>query len=88
MTDKNSYLGNANLKAAGVKVEFTEEQVTEYLKCAQDPIYFIKNYIQIVSLDEGLVPFELYPYQENMVGTIHNNRFVIAKLPKIGRAHV
>jgi hypothetical protein len=82
VTDKNSYLGNANLKAAGVKVEFTEEQVTEYLKCAQDPIYFIKNYIQIVSLDEGLVPFELYPYQENMVGTIHNNRFVIAKLPR------
>ena len=82
MTDKISYLGNANLKAAGVKVEFTEEQVTEYLKCAQDPIYFIKNYIRIVSLDEGLVPFELYPYQENMVGTIHNNRFVIAKLPR------
>ena len=82
MNDKSSYLGNSNLKAAGVEVQFTEEQVTEYMKCVQDPIYFIKNYIQIVSLDEGLVPFELYDYQENMVNSIHNNRFVIAKLPR------
>jgi hypothetical protein len=82
VNDKSSYLGNSNLKAAGVEVQFTEEQVTEYMKCVQDPIYFIKNYIQIVSLDEGLVPFELYDYQENMVNSIHNNRFVIAKLPR------
>ena len=82
MGEKSTYLGNINLKPSGVKVEYTQEQVEEYLKCVQDPIYFIKNYIRIVSLDEGLVPFELYSYQENMVGTIHNNRFVIAKLPR------
>ena len=56
MTDiEKSYLGNPNLKAANVKVEFTKDQVEEYLKCSKDPIYFMKNYIQIVSLDEGLV---------------------------------
>ena len=55
VTDK--YLGNQNLKAAGVSVPFTEEQVKEYLKCSKDPVYFIKTYIKIVSLDEGLVPF-------------------------------
>jgi len=74
---ENSYLGNPNLKAANVKVEFTKEQVEEYVKCSKDPIYFMKNYIQIVSLDKGLVPFELYDFQEKMVEKIHENRFVI-----------
>ena len=83
MTDiDKSYLGNPNLKAANVKVEFTKDQVEEYLKCSKDPIYFMKNYIQIVSLDEGLVPFKLYDFQEDMVNKIHENRFVIAKLPR------
>lgn len=77
-----SYLGNDNLKAAGIQVNFTEEQVKEYVKCAKDPIYFIKNYIKIVSLDKGLVPFELYDFQEDMVQKVHDNRFVIAKLPR------
>ena len=76
------YLGNHNLKAADVPVEFTEDQVQEYLKCASDPIYFIKNYIKIVSLDEGLVPFEMWDFQEDIVEKVHNNRFVIAKLPR------
>ena len=83
MTDKKGgYLGNPNLKPAGVGIEFTKEQVQEYLKCSQDPIYFIKNYVKIVSLDEGLVPFELYDYQEDIVDKVHNNRFCIAKLPR------
>jgi hypothetical protein len=83
MTDKKGgYLGNPNLKPAGVGIEFTKEQVQEYLKCSQDPIYFIKKYVKIVSLDEGLVPFELYDYQKNIVDTVHNNRFCIAKLPR------
>ena len=79
---ENSYLGNPNLKAANVKVEFTKEQVEEYVKCSKDPVYFMKNYIQIVSLDKGLVPFELYDFQEKMVEKIHENRFVISKLPR------
>ena len=78
----DSYLGNSNLKAAGVEVPFTEENVKEFKKCAEDPIYFIKNYVKIVSLDKGLVPFELYDFQEDIVEKVHNNRFVIAKLPR------
>ena len=79
---KGGYLGNPNLKPAGETVQFTEEQVKEYIKCSTDPIYFIKKYIKIVSLDEGLVPFDLYDFQEDIVNKIHNNRFVIAKLPR------
>ena len=83
MTDKKAgYLGNPNLKPAGVEIEYTKEQVKEYIKCAQDPEYFIEKYIKVVSLDEGLVPFEMYDYQNDIVDTVHNNRFVIAKLPR------
>jgi len=83
MTDKKAgYLGNPNLKPAGVEIEYTKEQVKEYIKCAQDPKYFIQKYIKVVSLDEGLVPFEMYDYQNDIVDTVHNNRFVIAKLPR------
>jgi len=83
MTDKKTgYLGNPNLKEAGVEQNFTPAQVKEYIKCSQDPIYFVKKYVKVVSLDDGLIPFELYNYQEEIIDKVHNNRFVIAKLPR------
>ena len=60
MTD--AYLGNPNLKKVNTAVEFTKEQIAEYQKCSKDPLYFMLNYVQIVSLDEGLVPFKMYDY--------------------------
>ena len=82
MTDINHYLGNPLLKKANVQVEWTKDQILEYQKCMQDPLHFCKNYIKIVSLDEGLVPFDVYNFQKEMLGTIHNNRFTICKLPR------
>jgi hypothetical protein len=82
MSNYEHYLGNPLLKKANVPVEWTQEQILEYQKCMEDPIYFIKNYIKIVSLDEGLVPFEMYNFQEDIVNTIHDNRFTICKLPR------
>ena len=76
------YLGNPNLKKANVTQEFTKKEVAEYLKCAKDPVYFIREYIKIVSLDEGLIPFKMYHFQEEMVEKFHENRFNIAKLPR------
>ena len=76
------YLGNPNLKKANVQQEWTKKEVEEYARCMKDPIYFIQNYIKIVNIDEGLVPFELYDFQKEMVGTFHNNRFTICKLPR------
>jgi hypothetical protein len=74
------YLGNKNLKPAGVQIEFTKEQVEEYLKCANDPIYFAKNYVKVVTLDKGITPFALYPYQERLVKKLCDHRFVIGKM--------
>ena len=81
-TDQNQYLGNPLLKKANVPVEFTKEQIQEYQKCMDDPVYFIQEYMKIVSLDEGLVPFKMYDFQRNMVKTFHDNRFTICKLPR------
>ena len=78
----DAYLGNPNLKKVNTPVEFTEEQILEYQKCANDPLYFMEKYIQIVSLDEGLIPFKLYDFQKKIVKTIHENRFTICKLPR------
>ena len=81
-SETSHYLGNPLLKAAGVEQQFAQEEIKEYIKCSQDPIYFIKNYIQIVSLDKGLVPFDLWDFQEKVIQTVHNNRFVICKFPR------
>lgn len=77
MTEETSYHGNPNLKSIGHDHEFTKDQITEYIKCQKDPIYFIENYCKIVSLDRGLVPFKLYPCQKKKVDIILNNRKVI-----------
>jgi hypothetical protein len=82
MADSTNYLGNPNLVKVGIKNEYTKDQIIEYQKCAKDPIYFMVNYIKIVSLDDGLVPFKMYGFQKKIVETIHNNRFTICKLPR------
>ena len=83
MTSNDAYLGNPNLKKTNTAIEFTEEQIKEFQKCQKDPLYFIKNYVTIVSLDEGLIPFKTYKFQDKMIDTMHNNRFSIYKLPKV-----
>jgi hypothetical protein len=80
MTD--AYLGNPNLKKVNTPVEFTKDNIKEYKKCEKDPIYFMMNYVQVVSLDEGLVPFKMWDFQKHIVRTIHDNRFTICKLPR------
>ncbi len=72
-----SYLGNINVKRDGVQHNFTEKEIQEYLKCSKDPVYFCKEYLKVISLDDGLVPFDLYPYQETMFEHFNNNRFSI-----------
>jgi hypothetical protein len=76
------YLGNPNLKKANVAVEFTEENVLEFVKCKSDPVYFAKNYIKIVSLDHGEIPFKMYPFQEKLINNFHENRFNICRMPR------
>jgi len=79
--NKESYRDNPLLKRVGVKVNFTQEQVDEYIKCSRDPIYFAK-YIKIITLDEGVTDFRMYDFQKDMIQTFHKNRFTIMKCPR------
>jgi hypothetical protein len=76
------YLGNPLLKKANTAIEFTEEQIIEFVKCKDDPVYFANNYIKIVSLDEGLTQFKPYNFQEKLINNFHKNRFNICKMPR------
>ena len=78
----SNYLGNPNLKKGHTKTRFTKKQIEEVIKCLDDPKYFISTYLKIVTIDKGLVPFEMYNFQETMVETFHDNRFTICKLPR------
>jgi hypothetical protein len=82
MNKHEQYLGNPNLKKAHTKSRFTKKQVEEVMKCMDDPKYFIENYLKIVTIDKGLVPFEMYDFQREMVDKFHENRFTICKLPR------
>ena len=73
----DSYNGNTQVKRDGVEHKFTQEQIYEYIKCSRDAAYFIKKYMKIINVDEGLVDFEMYPYQEDMVNHFEDNRFSI-----------
>ena len=73
------YLGNPHLKRVNMPMQLTEEQVREYVKCAKDPIYFIENYVKIITLDKGFVQISLYPFQRQAVKDINDNRRVIVK---------
>ncbi len=81
MTD-DIYLGNPNLKRANTRIEFTQEQILEFMACKQDPVYFAKKHVKIVTLDAGLMPFEPYDFQEGLINNFHTNRFNICKMPR------
>jgi len=76
------YLGNPNLKKANTPIQFSAKQIEEFLKCKNDPLYFTQKYVKIVSLDEGLVPFKPYKFQEKLIKRFHKNRFNICKMPR------
>ena len=78
----NIYLGNPLLKKANTAIEFSQEQIIEFVRCKEDPVYFAKNYVQIVTLDHGLQLFKPYDFQEKLIRNFHNHRFNICKMPR------
>jgi hypothetical protein len=75
-TAERGYNGNSNLKRKGIPIEFSNDMISEYVKCANDPIYFAEKYIQIVHVDHGLIPIKMYDYQKEIATAITNNRRV------------
>jgi len=81
-TGASHYLGNPSIKAAHVDIEYTTEQLQEYKRCKEDPIYFAETYVRIMSVDFGLIPFTLWEFQREMIKNFRDNRFNICKLPR------
>lgn len=82
MASKDGYLGNSNLKRTKVNISYTKEQILEFEKCATDPVYFIKTYVKIVNVDRGLITFDVWPFQETLIATAMQERFLICKMPR------
>jgi len=82
LQQRDAYLSNPNLKRANTQIQWSEEQIIEFLKCKDDPVYFANSYLKIVTLDHGLQPFRLYDFQEKLIKNFHNNRFNICKMPR------
>ena len=74
---ERGYNGNNLLKKKGVVIEWDENLIVEYFKCAKDPIYFVEKYIKIVHVDHGLIPIKLYDYQRDIIEKISNSRRVV-----------
>ena len=72
-----SFKNNNNLRPAGTVVEYTKDMIDELVKCRQDPIYFIENYVQVIHPDRGVVKMVLYDYQKRMIMGYHTNRFTL-----------
>ena len=67
MAQDTAYKQNPLLKQRGVQIDFTKDQVKEIIKCSQDPEYFLSEYIKVISLDDGIVPFHPYPFQQKLI---------------------
>lgn len=80
-----NYNGNRNLKATGQKIEWTREQLQEFIKCMNDPVYFCK-YIKIISVDDGIIDFEPYEFQKDIIKGYQNSRLnVIVAARQLGK---
>lgn len=83
MTNSNEvYLGNRNLKKSYVPLEWTQDNIKEFIRCTRDPQYFIETYVKIINIDKGLVSFEPYKFQKDLIQKATSERFVICKMPR------
>lgn len=79
---RQGYNGNPNLPKDDYRHAFSQKELEEFVKCADDPVYFAITYMRIINVDRGLIPFEMWDFQQDMLNTFHNNRFSICKLPR------
>ena len=73
------------VKKAYQKETFTEEQIREFVKCA-DPVtgpkYFLENHFYIQHPTRGRMKYQPFGYQEKLIDTYHNYRYSISLMPR------
>ena len=73
------YKGNPNLRHCREKVEYTQEQINELIRCSSDIAYFAETYCYIITLDEGKKLIELYDFQIELLKVLSGERRVSNK---------
>ena len=75
------YIRKAVMKPERLKKVIREE----YLKSAQNPVYFLKKYCVIQHPLRGKIPFHLYPFQEKSIQEFEQNDYnVVLKARQLG----
>ncbi len=65
-------------KTPYLKVGYTSEQAVELIRCQEDPIYFIENFIKVQHPVKGMIPLKLYPFQIEMIKAYVEHRKVVS----------
>ena len=71
------------LKAPNIVFEMTPEEYEEYNKCYEDPLYYVKHYCKFQT-DDGHQLVQLRPFQERVIQTVTEERFIDASCEKLG----
>lgn len=71
------YNGNPLLKKSRKTINWTQELIDEYTKCALDPIYFAERYMKVVNVDLGLITIPLHDFQKEIIRNMHTGRTVV-----------
>ena len=62
-----------------------KQRVKEILKCGKDPAYFLKTYARISHPMHGLILFNTYDFQDELLADFNDHRFnVILKARQLG----
>lgn len=65
-------------KRPNAKSSYTEDSLTDLILCIEDPHYFMRKFVKIQHPMRGALPFEPYPFQEDLINGFFENRFCIA----------
>ena len=68
------YEGKQFLRKGNIVFEYTDEEIAELAKCANDIVYFAQTYA-VVMTDEGVQQVELRDYQKQLLRDFQHNRF-------------
>ena len=62
-----------------------KEMMAEIVRCGKDPVYFSNKYAKISHPMHGLIPFDMYKFQENALVDFKKHRFnIILKARQLG----
>jgi len=80
------YLGNTNLRGPDQKVTMTKKQISEYIHCKEDMLYFAENYFYVVDNDKGKHKIQLREFQKRMlkafISPTDNKRYCCVLAPR------